>query len=592
MANKAPATKKKPHQRSIDFEPWFWRYVPKWNQPEWYEAKTWRRIVRAQPVAMLCRETLISNLLSLDWKIDPRDSKMRDELKEEMDYYTSFLEHNGEIDWVTFVEWIAQDFLDIPFGTGVELGYLNDDPDEELIWYKPLDGATLYPTLNPEWPVGQYVPEATYEPVIFPRHAINRMYMSPRPDIRKEGWGMAPPEKIFRAIEMISRGDTYYANLLLDTPEAGILDLGDIEKSAAEEWVQSFRDLMGGVDPFKVPILYEHTSEAKFIPFNRSPHEMAINNTTTRYMALVTAGYGMSLSDIGFQAVTSGGETLAGSIRQERKTRKTGFARLKKSVKYFVDRMLPDYLMFDWVDLDDELSVALGRARLSSSTAYGQMIDKRIITPEEARLQSIADGLMTIPMKETLDEEDFDLIDEISGDGDTPERPGTLGKPRPPSQGGDGEVLPKSMADSLDNYLDMENWEPIIERSAPKVTSYLLTVFDSLSGEQLDEWDEEFEYLLFESALENDLSINISGLNNVDVPEELNTVSGLSKTVERCIIVAIKDNIVEKIKKSELDINNIIVDNTLQEQIAEDVRMYLQEIKRSIVNSYKENDDE
>ena len=57
------------------------------------------------------------------------------------------------------------------------------------------------------------------------------------------------------------------------------------------------------------------------------------DRVTVKYAAIVAAGYGISLSDIGIQVTASGGETLAGSIRQERRTRKTGFARFKKKMK-------------------------------------------------------------------------------------------------------------------------------------------------------------------------------------------------------------------------------------------------------------------
>ena len=195
-----PRLKKKPGQRSTDIAPYLYRFLPNWSQPEWYSANIWRAIVRAQPVAIDCRETLIANVIDLDWKIDPRDSNQRDELKSEIDYYTRLLQYNGEVDWVSFMELLLQDYLDIPFGAGFELGYESDDPTQRLVWYQHLDGSTLFPTRVPEWPVGQYVRQAQAEfnqPVYFPRHAINRMYMSPRPEIVREGWGMAPPEKIY-----------------------------------------------------------------------------------------------------------------------------------------------------------------------------------------------------------------------------------------------------------------------------------------------------------------------------------------------------------------------------------------------------------
>jgi len=595
MAKTTPPVKtKKPHQKSVDINPFLWRMLPKWNQPEWYEADAWRKIVRAQPVAMLCRETLIANVLDLDWKIEPRDSNQRDELRNEMDYYTGLLQHNGEIDWTTFIELLMQDFLDIPFGAGFELGYEEDDPDNRLIWYEHLDGSTLFPTLVPEYPVGQYVKEAFQEvnqPVFFPRYAINRMYMSPRTEIKRKGWGMAPPEKVYLALQMLSRGDTFYANLLIDTPEAGLLDLGDMSQESAEEWVEAFRSLVTGIDAFKIPVLYEHNQAAKWIPFGRSPSELSYNNVTTKYAALVTAGYGLSLSDIGMQVTTSGGETLAGSIRQERRTRKTGLARAKKSIKYFIDRMIDPRLKFDWIDLDDELSVALGRARLANSTALTQLMDSGMITDDEGRLQLIADGMMSIPMKETLDESEKPQLDNDEGSGESPERPGLLGRQRPPSQGGRGEVK-QSIIDNVESYVSLETWKPVIKKSIPYVREYLNTVFDAITGDDLDEWDNEFANLLFEQSLPEHLNVDISHLNHLEKPLELNTISNLNETIEKSIIFAIKDNVVTRIKEEELDINDIIVDNKVEQSILDDMMMYLSEIRKVTIKSYKENNDE
>ena len=87
------------------------------------------------------------------------------------------------------------------------------------------------------------------------------MYISPRPDIKREGWGLAPPEKTYLALEMLNRGDYYYANLLIDTPAAGILDLGDMAQDSAEEWVKAWRKMLTGIDPFKIPVLYEHANK-------------------------------------------------------------------------------------------------------------------------------------------------------------------------------------------------------------------------------------------------------------------------------------------------------------------------------------------
>lgn len=429
-------------QRSLELPVFLTRILPQWTHPDWLMSKQWRSVVLNQPVAMACQETLIQNVLSLDWQIHARDSTQKDELKSRIDEYTQFFEHTGEIDYSTHVEWVLKDMLTLPFGGCSEFGREGDGEKGMVRWIRPVDAGTLFPTLNHEWPVGQYVPEVQHDPVFFPKHTINRIYTSPRTEIRREGWGMAPPEKIYLALQMLFRGDTYYANLLLDTPEAGLLYLGNIDKASAEDWAAEYRSLMNGIDPLKVPILYETEAQPKWIPFGRSPTEMILDKQTVKYAALICAGYGMSLSDIGFQAVTSGGETLAGSIRQERRTRKSGIAILKKKIVAYFNFLLPKELRFHLIDYDDELNVAKGRARLASATAAAQLIKDGVFGPGEMRRQMIADGLITISVPENLPDDEKEAREELmqSQNGNNPaERPNQLGRPVPVSAGGQGE---------------------------------------------------------------------------------------------------------------------------------------------------------
>lgn len=394
-----------PHegQRSEEIKPYFYRFIAPWGQIPSFEQEMWRKVVRAQPVAMICRETLISNILSLDWQINPRDSEMRDELKSLADYYIKLFEDADGLEFSNHIELICQDLLDLPFGGASEVGRVGDSPEGKVVWIQPLDGATLFPTPNRDFPVGQRLAQDPMTVVYFPDHAIDRMYMSPRTEIMRKGWGMPPPEKIYLALEMIRRGDLYYANLLLDTPEAGILDLGDMSKSSAEEWVAAFRTLLTGIDPYKVPVLYEHEGDVKFIPFTKPPADIMYDTTTMKYAALVCAGYGLTLGDIGFSQSTSGGDTLAGTIRQERRAKRNGLAVVKRKLVAYFNRMLPSSLEFKWIDADDELNLSVARSRLANATAFKTFEDGKVLTPNEIRSQLIADGLITIPIPEKID---------------------------------------------------------------------------------------------------------------------------------------------------------------------------------------------
>lgn len=477
---------KHPNQKSVDRQDaYLARIAPiVWNPTE-YSANAWRAVVRAQEVASMCKDTLISTVLSLDWKIVVRDSNLQEELRATVKYYTKLLESVGyanKLDFTSHIEWVAADMLDTPFGGACEIGRKNNDPKGRVAWLEPLDAATLYPTLLHEYPVLQ---NYNNQIVYFDKYSIARAFISPATQIERKGWGMPPPERVFRSLQMLTMGDTYYANLLLDVPTAGILDLGDMEQSSAEEWIKAFKTLMspGAVDSFKVPVLYEHNNPVNFISFGKVPNDIMFDRITMKYAAIVCAAYGMTTGDIGLSAAA--GDTLAGSIRQERRTKKTGFARLKKKLKFYFDQILPEELQFVWIDYDDETNVALGRARLANATAFGQFIDKKVFTPKEVRLQSIQDGTVTISIPEDYPEED---APEQLNTG-SPERPGALGSTNiPASQGGEGEVvsgksmtisaeyipmIARSIVDELASVTDFENYkeEFMLVPAAPMLES-------------------------------------------------------------------------------------------------------------------------
>lgn len=450
---------KSPNQRSVTGDLYLSRFIPSWTRPPSWSANAWRSWVFNQPIATICRQTLISAVMSLEWKITPRDMKYKDELSASVKYYTNLFERGGNnpeltLDYPSFVEWILGDLLDTPGGGWAEIGRKGDSPSGRVLWVKPLDSGTMYPTLNKDYPAIQYVPGVSLDAIPFPRHAIARAFMTPRSWIGRQGWGISPPESVFFALELLNRGDKYYANLLLDVPTAGILDLGDMEKSSAMDWVDSFRTFMNEVDTsFKVPVLYEHNNPVSFIPFGKVPNDIMFDNITMKYAAIVAAAYGLTLGDIGLHG--GSGETLAGSIRSERKTKRTGIARIKAKLKYFFDQILPPTLQFHFIDYDDELNVAMGRARLASATSFRTFADLGIFSPKELRRQAIADGLVSVTLPdEPPPQEEFALPQQTTSQKEKEgmKKPkiqpatGKVGNPVPPSSGGEGEFTARSLA--------------------------------------------------------------------------------------------------------------------------------------------------
>src|SRR3990167_8758874 len=135
-----PQPTKEPGQRAVDLSDiYFTRFIPPWSRPPSWPANAWRNWVLNQPIATICKETLISNLLALDWKITPRDMKYRDELAPTVKYYTKLLEKGGlypelGLDYSGLLEWIVGDFLDLPFGAAAEIGRKQDSPDGRVLW--------------------------------------------------------------------------------------------------------------------------------------------------------------------------------------------------------------------------------------------------------------------------------------------------------------------------------------------------------------------------------------------------------------------------------------------------------------------------
>ena len=380
-------------QRAIHLPTFLNRILPYYTQPAWLEAERWRAFVRNQSIAIITRDTLISNMLNMDWDIVPRDAdEARDtKMKKAIDYYKELFTYlEGDFD--IYLELMLQDLLDLPFGAAAEVGRVDDEPGAPVLWVEHIDAATLFPTGNPDYPVAQQVPDVPGVQVIFPEHAISRMYMTPRPELRIKGWGMAPPQKVYLAIEMLFRGDHYYWKLLLDTPEAGIIDLIDMSEDAARKWLTGFRDIFQGIDGFKIPILYGHDTPAQWIPLNRPPIDMMYDKTYMKYAQITAAAYGLRLSDIGLAEV-EGEKSLAGVIRGERQSKRTGRALVKSKTSNHFNWLLPQELKFVWKDADDEAVAAKGTAMQAMTGGLKTAMDGGFIDQAEGRAELVASGI-------------------------------------------------------------------------------------------------------------------------------------------------------------------------------------------------------
>ena len=549
---------------------YFMRNVPIYNPPAWQEAYVWRRFVETQPIAAICRDTIANYLNSLDWSIVARDSEKRDELKPKIKHYTKLFERGNayyyDIDFSSHIEWLVKDLHTLPFGTASEIGRLDNDPNGKVVWIRPLDGGTLAPTLNFDHPVMQVAPNTGLNPVFLPRKFVSRVFLSPRTELAREGWGYAPPERIWRAVEMLVAGDNYYAQLLLNTPEAGVLDLGDTSKTTALEWVASLKDLMWGISPLKIPVLYEHTTVAKWIPFGKPPSEIMYDTTTMRYAAVLCAGYGLTLSDIGFPTSSGGGETLAGTIRQERVSKSSGKAVAKIKIKAYFDRILPDSLTFNWIDYDDERNVSKGRARLASAQAAQIWISQKVFLPNELRQQALEEGLISIDAPETVDLNNPGFPVEPTPFGTAGSKTKTLGSPVPPSSGGQGEKIPQQVIQR-----NLANAKVGISKAIYGSNEILATLLKqvrvNLSDEEFGIWEEYVdEYLIGKSDIKEkelkDVLDDVCNRTVISLKEGSWATEFSSSIVDNIIYAEEKEILVEDSLKEESEIAQATVNKS------------------------------
>jgi len=217
------------------------------------------------------------------------------------------------------------------------------------------------------------------------------------------------------------------------------------------------------------------------------------NHITLKYAALVAAAYGMSLSDIGLGTTSASGETLAGSIRQERRTRKTGHARTKTKAKWFFDQILPPTLEFNWIDYDDELNVALGRARLATSQAFASFRMMGLFSPQELRSQSIVDGLVSISLPDELPpdakpEPPVARTVRYEGEKDNDKggntEPELIGNPKAPSGGGEGDI--KKSLDTVSFKPKIRNLNTFVQSVVSEFAPFIFESLSTLSEDDVE----------------------------------------------------------------------------------------------------------
>jgi len=216
--------------------------------------------------------------------------------------------------------------------------------------------------------------------------------MNPRPEFGLSGYQQAPLEMCYLAIDAVAKGDFYYLNLLTDVPTAGILDLKDFTKKDAIEWATSWRELLTGNDALKIPILYEHEEEVKWIPFGPPPEGVMLNESLARYTRLIHACFGLYTQDTGLgeREITRTGQ---GAVLERRAWHK--FSALIALWETFWNSILPDDLEFKHEVTNIDETERLARAAVATANALGIYARAGILGKREIRREIAESGFLT-----------------------------------------------------------------------------------------------------------------------------------------------------------------------------------------------------
>ena len=415
-------------------------------------------------------------ICGLDWVLEGEDP-------DEKAYFTKLLENADADDsggWEVFLSRILKDAMEVPFGGAAEIGAFGDGV---VAWVSHIDGATMIPTFDPRTPYAQVSPFGLTvgPPIAFKPAQIGRVRWQAQSDLRAYGWTITPVQDSLPAIQALLRADRFWQSFLIDGPPPGILDIPGWDEQEAQTWYDSWKTMLAGISPLKVPILAGSNREnktAQFIEFAKSPAETQMLAVIKSYAETVTACFGMSLGDLGL----FGQELrLAGATKLIELTQRQGMAKLMRGVKSMIDLdILPDGLEFKWSELDLQDELRKEQAKEIGSRRLKNLVDSGMLSSDNGRLVALAEGI--IP-PDVIDET-LELVaepDELTQE-NTAE---ALGPESEPTGEGVATELGQRAAEDIQAFPLTSKWTGKMARVAEKLLRPARTGFSKARALQL-----------------------------------------------------------------------------------------------------------
>lgn len=366
--------------------------------PSYLSATQWR--YAAKEPTNLAYQTHLMRALKLEYKFIPKKGKdSKDpEVKKVIEYYDELFYTNN---WSTVKTMWEKDSYDLPFGGALEIGWWPKTafggkfPAGYPAWFIHVDGGTMWISSDTsKYPFMQVNPNDNADKRPFKRNEIARLMYLPHPDLQHKGYQYSPTEQNYQVIEALSRLYTFDIKSMSDTPIAGILDLMDFKEEDALEWAIGFKEMMMGIDPIKIPILYEHEKQAKFVPFGQVTVDVA--EKWKHYAEKAGNPYGLTIGSLGLYEHD---RTLAGARVQRITTQRTGVGGFAWDERNSINRQLfpPGCpIMYEWdvPEIEDKLKLEQARGvRAAYMKAY---VDAGALHPEDMLEQAVEDNVFTI----------------------------------------------------------------------------------------------------------------------------------------------------------------------------------------------------
>lgn len=387
-------------------------YLP---NPTAFSPAQWRSIAK-EPITALCVRHIVRELVALEWTITSHDEE-RD--KDQIMYLTSVLENSDNGDgWDAWISRMIQDALMLPMGGNAEL--VPDTMTGLLGGLYHIDGATLYPTYDEGTPYVQLNPYNMTERVYFVKGDLMRLILQPRPDLQRKGFQEAPVEAAFIGIQAMSEIYRYYLKQLQDTPMAGILDLMDMTQDEASAWAEGFREMLEGVDPLKVPILYDHTKPARFIPFGRTPQDVNLVENFKRFAEMIAAAFGLGIGDL---RLFEHDRVLAGVEASQRVTARSGIGFYAQAIEDMINRNILfstrsgfRFKFMLGMTGEEQLEAQLSQTRVQMLTSLAGAT-QALMKPEDAQKQLKKWKIIDVDLSGVPQPPGLEGLDEVMGGG-------------------------------------------------------------------------------------------------------------------------------------------------------------------------------